>query len=92
MAVMNEVMRFRVVSPFAIPHHSTADVATKDGAVRIPAGTTVFTNIHQILHDPDAFPSPEEFRPERFLDPHTGKLTKIESNMVFGFGKCIVRL
>ena len=86
MAVLNEVMRFRVISPFAIPHHSTADVATKDGRVRIPAGTTVFTNIHQILHDPDLFPNPDEFRPERFLDSE-GKLARIESNMVFGFGE-----
>ena len=51
---MSKLLRFRVISPFAIPHHCTADVMTKDGSLRITAGTTVFTNIHQILHDPQA--------------------------------------
>merc|ERR1719204_1591469 len=43
-------------------------------------------NLDQILHDSKDFPEDDKFKPERFLN-QDGKLTKIENNIVFGFGK-----
>lgn len=36
--------------------------------IKIPAGTNLFLYIIAIHMDPDIFPNPEEFRPERFLE------------------------
>ena len=47
----------------------------------IPKRSHVVPNIYGILHDPEVFPDPEEFRPERFLetDPVTGALRYVNT-------------
>ena len=37
--------------------------------------------------DPEYWGDPEIFRPERFLDPHTGLVIRKERFVPFGFGK-----
>ncbi|KAI0270485.1 cytochrome P450 [Gloeopeniophorella convolvens] len=65
-AVCRELLRWRLVLPLGVAHATTED-HVHDGLF-IPAGTTVLPNTWAILHDPEVFPEPEEFRPERFLD------------------------
>ncbi len=51
----------------------------------IPKGTTIIPNIYQLLHDPDVFPNPDTFDPDRYnlLDTEMHKVTDV----VFGFGR-----
>lgn len=77
-AMIREAFRWRTVAPVAIPHAVVQD-DFYDGYF-IPKGTTVFALSHYIHQDPELYPSPEEFRPERFLNdkgelndlPHAG--------------------
>jgi cytochrome P450 family 135 len=38
------------------------------GGYEIPANSTLMVSIYLIHNDPETYPEPEEFRPERFLD------------------------
>lgn len=55
----------------------------------IAAGTTVIPNIWAIHHDPDLYPEPHAFNPERYLtrkeDVRPESL--IEGHYTFGFGR-----
>lgn len=64
-AVIKETMRSRPVVP-QVARHLTEDTAI-DGCL-VPAGTTVMLPMSVIHLDPEVYPEPEAFRPERFLD------------------------
>ncbi|EKM48394.1 uncharacterized protein PHACADRAFT_214820 [Phanerochaete carnosa HHB-10118-sp] len=51
----------------------------------IPAGETVIGNHWDIARDPDVFPDPEEFIPNRWFDK-SGKLKEDITSFNFGFG------
>lgn len=64
-AVIKETLRSRSIAP-EVPRKLVHD-AVIDGW-HLPAGTAVMIAV-QLLHgDPDLYPDPEQFRPERFLD------------------------
>src|SRR5687768_15252783 len=42
----------------------------------IPAGMTVGTSVYLVHNNPKAFPNPERFDPERWLQPDSKKLDK----------------
>jgi hypothetical protein len=44
------------------------------------------TCLRAISHDPETYPDPDEFRPERFLDEN-GQLTGYSEDTAFGYGK-----
>ncbi|KAK5659314.1 hypothetical protein OQA88_1407 [Cercophora sp. LCS_1] len=77
-ACVLEVLRWRPPLPLSVPRMCLAD-QTVDG-YRIPAGTTVVTNVWAIQHDPDAYDRPEEFEPERFLRHPLGKNGPVGEN------------
>ncbi|KDQ53889.1 hypothetical protein JAAARDRAFT_415809 [Jaapia argillacea MUCL 33604] len=87
-ALIKETLRWLPIAPLAIPH-ATAEDDVYNGYL-IPKGSIVFGNAWSILHDPVAYPKPEEFKPERFLKD--GKLNpevRDPSVAVFGFGRRI---
>ncbi|KAI0056530.1 cytochrome P450 [Artomyces pyxidatus] len=86
-AVCKEVLRWRNVVPVGVPHATTEDDIYE--GYFIPKGATVISNIWAILHDPQVYPEPDEFKPERFLMP--GGRVKEDSTLsaVFGFGRHI---
>lgn len=45
--------------------------------------------LRAILHDPEAYPDPEEFKPERFLNPDGTIRDDPTLSLVFGAGKRI---
>jgi methyl farnesoate epoxidase/farnesoate epoxidase len=43
--------------------------------------------IYEMMHDEEYWGDPEVFRPERFIDPGTGKFKSSERLIPFGLGK-----
>ncbi|TFK37128.1 cytochrome P450 [Crucibulum laeve] len=84
-ALIKEVLRWRTVTPLAIPHYLTED--DEYNGYHLPAGSIVVGNAWAILHDKDDYPDPFNFRPERFLKD--GKLNPEvrDPNAAFGFGR-----
>ncbi|KAF7369534.1 Cytochrome P450 [Mycena venus] len=65
LAVLKEVMRYAPVANLALPHQVTQ--ADSYAEFRIPAGSSVIPNVWAILHDPELYPEPFTFNPERFV-------------------------
>ncbi|KAI0675578.1 CyP450 monooxygenase [Trametes maxima] len=85
-ALIKELFRWHVVAPLSLPHRTVKD--DEFHGHFIPAGTIVFVNAWGILHDPEVWDNPEEFRPERFL--RDGKLdasVRDPETLMFGFGR-----
>ncbi len=64
-AVVKESLRVRPVVP-VVARHLTQPIEL-DGYI-IPAGSTVMVSIYLVHTDPETYPDPESFHPERFLD------------------------
>ncbi|KAJ6500993.1 cytochrome P450 [Mycena vulgaris] len=76
-AVMKEVMRYAPVANMALPHQ----VSQEDtyAGYRLPAGSSVIPNVWAILHDPDLYPDPFLFDPERFIRISLSSPTRIST-------------
>jgi cytochrome P450 len=80
-ATLNETMRVRPVIPNAEPRLVKQPVEI--GGVRYPAGVYLLANAYLVHHDPEIYPDPYAFRPERFLERPPGTYTWIP----FGGGR-----
>lgn len=83
-AVLLESQRCGNILPFGVPH-STLDDSELNG-YKIPKGSTIILNLTAILNNPEYFPQPEKFNPNRFLDPN-GQLKVPEAMVPFSLGK-----
>ncbi|KAF8129486.1 cytochrome P450 [Boletus edulis] len=83
-AFISESLRWRPVTPLGLPHRSTRDIIWR--GYYIPAGTSVTGNQWAISRDPVAFPDPEKFDPQRWLDQN-GQLRNDVNSFEFGFGR-----
>jgi cytochrome P450 len=86
-ALFSETFRWGVPVPLGLPHRVMQD-DVYDGRV-IPRGSLVFANIWAMLRDPEVFPDPEQFDPERYLekvDEETAR-RRDPRGFVFGFGR-----
>ncbi|EMC98011.1 hypothetical protein BAUCODRAFT_49145, partial [Baudoinia panamericana UAMH 10762] len=71
-AVAKETLRWRPVTAGGLPH-----MLTKDDVYEMPDGRSIFleagTNVHPVqwsIHrEPKRYPDPDNFRPERWLEP-----------------------
>ncbi|KAJ7813127.1 cytochrome P450 [Mycena olivaceomarginata] len=82
-ALIKEVTRWRCIAPTGFPHAAMADARYQ--GMFIPSGATVYANIYAMTTDPDVFPDPDEFKPERFLD--ASQLHRGNFDIPFGFGR-----
>ncbi|BFZ13569.1 hypothetical protein BsWGS_16608 [Bradybaena similaris] len=70
-AVLLELLRYISHVPLAVPHYTTRDTHVR--GISVPKDMTVYINLWAVHHDPDDWPQPWTFKPERFLDT-TGQL------------------
>ncbi|KAJ7745994.1 cytochrome P450, partial [Mycena metata] len=86
-AIINEVLRWHPVTPFANYHASTEDDVYQ--GYRIPKGAIMIPDTRAILHDERIFgPDTDKFVPERFLNADgSPRLDLLEVDLAFGFGK-----
>ncbi|KAG6872786.1 hypothetical protein C0995_006706 [Termitomyces sp. Mi166 len=94
-AVMKEVLRYAPVANLALPHRVTQDDEYK--GYLIPKGATIIPNVckahtrRAILHNPELYPNPYTFDPERFTSPQPTSLSKSQQPdpkiYAFGFGR-----
>ncbi|KAJ3565313.1 hypothetical protein NP233_g7709 [Leucocoprinus birnbaumii] len=88
-AVTKEVLRWNPVAPLGLPHMSTENDIFR--GYFIPAGTLIMGNSWTILHDPETFPDPMRFDPERFLSKPTDQYLSPNEPLstAFGYGRRI---
>jgi cytochrome P450 len=80
-ATIQETLRRRPVLPNAAPRLVKQPVEV--GGWEYPAGACLVANAYLVHHDPEIYPDPYAFRPERFLDSPPGTYTWIP----FGGGR-----
>ncbi|XP_024543432.1 cytochrome P450 71A1 [Selaginella moellendorffii] len=66
-AIVKETFRLHPPAPLLLPRESTQECTVK-GGYKIPKGTRLIINTWSIGRDPSLWESPEEFKPERFLE------------------------
>jgi len=84
-AFVLETYRWRPVSAGGFAHRAMKDIVWKN--YRIPAGASVIGNQWSIGRDPEVFPNPEHFNPQRWIKDGT-----IRQNIKYpnwGFGRRI---
>ncbi|KAJ6466568.1 cytochrome P450 [Mycena vitilis] len=85
-AVYREVLRVWPAVPLGVPHANIQDDIYE--GYFIPKGTTVLSNIWAMGRDKSAYPNPEEFDPDRFLNGD-GQFREVDEVLAFGFGRRI---
>ncbi|KAG1718603.1 cytochrome P450 [Suillus lakei] len=85
-AFISEALRWRPLVPSGLAHRTTKEVIWKNYC--IPAGTTVVGHHWSISRDPDIFPDPHAFKPQRWINDQ-GRLRDDLKFFVFGFGRRI---
>jgi cytochrome P450 len=80
-ATIYEIQRLKPVLPNAEPRLTKQPVTI--GGYRYPAGVHLIPSAFLVHRDPDLYPAPYEFRPERFLGTNPGTYTWIP----FGGGR-----
>jgi len=85
-AVMKEVFRWNAPAPISLPVKTTQDDMYR--GYFIPAGSTVIENTWAVCRDPNIYPDPETFNPDRFLkDGEINPLVFNPEDRVFGSGR-----
>ncbi|KAI0763593.1 cytochrome P450 [Trametes elegans] len=69
-AIVKETLRWHIVVPLGVSHRVMED--DEFHGYFLPAGTTVVTNVWACMHNPEIYPEPDRFLPERFI--RDGKL------------------
>jgi hypothetical protein len=80
-ATINEILRHRPVLPNAEPRLTKRPITI--GGFEYPAGVSLLASAFLVHHDPEIYPEPHAFRPERFIGTSPGTYTWIP----FGGGR-----
>ncbi|KAH8103459.1 cytochrome P450 [Cristinia sonorae] len=86
-AIVMETLRWMPVAPFAIPHAVLTDDVYE--GYHIPKGSLLIPNVWAMFRNPDDYPEPEQFKPERFIgkDGNINPDVLDPINVAFGFGR-----
>ncbi|KAF9078787.1 cytochrome P450 2 Le.CYP2 [Rhodocollybia butyracea] len=90
-SIYREIMRIHPPLPLGLFHVSTEDDFYR--GYHIPKGCAVVSNVWAMNRDPNVYPDPDKFMPERFLNSPTGPFTSINDVHAYGFGRrvCVGR-
>jgi cytochrome P450 len=69
-AIVKETLRMRPVTSIGTPHYTTAPITYKN--TYIPANSVVCLQQYPIHYDPNVFPEPDRFSPDRYLSHPMG--------------------
>ncbi|XP_047470851.1 cytochrome P450 306a1-like isoform X1 [Penaeus chinensis] len=83
-AAIMESQRLRSVVPLGIPHGVSQELRV--AGYRVPRDTMILPLLWFVHHNPDTWPDPELYRPERFLDTE-GRVLKHPAFMPFQTGR-----
>ncbi|KAK7046001.1 hypothetical protein VNI00_006996 [Paramarasmius palmivorus] len=86
-ALLSEVLRWHSVAPTGVPHRATEDGII--GGYLIPKGSIIITNLWYMLNNPEVYPDPSKFDPERFIDMPEKPAQKDPRHACFGFARRI---
>ncbi|KAI0326165.1 O-methylsterigmatocystin oxidoreductase [Cubamyces sp. BRFM 1775] len=88
-AVVKEMTRWHTVVPLGLWHRSRNE--DQWNGYMIPAGSIILANQWAMARDPEAYPAPETFLPERFLGltEHGASPARDPEKFQFGFGRRI---
>ncbi|KAJ6479921.1 cytochrome P450, partial [Mycena vitilis] len=82
-SLMAEVLRLHPAIPAGIPHALRKD-DTYEG-MHLPKGSLMIPNVWYMLHDPEVYPDPDTFNPDRYNDLDS-EMKKVW-DVAFGFGR-----
>ncbi|KAF8593409.1 cytochrome P450 [Ceratobasidium sp. AG-I] len=77
--VVQELLRWLPVTPLAAPHTCFQDDVYR--GYHIPKGAIIFGNVWAMTRDTAVYSNPEDFNPDRFLDP------SVPPSPLFGWGR-----
>ncbi|KAI1291030.1 Cytochrome P450 2D9 [Halotydeus destructor] len=83
-ATLEEILRLACLVPMGVARMAAQDVVVS--GVKIPKGECVLSNLYASMMDPEIFPKPHLFRPQRFLDAN-GHFVANEANCQFSIGR-----
>ncbi|XP_066289124.1 cytochrome P450 2D4-like [Branchiostoma lanceolatum] len=82
-ATLAEVQRMKPIGPLNLPRAASRDTTLY--GYNIPKDARILVNLLSVHMDPQLFPEPDKFQPERFLDPD-GNFVQHEALIPFGIG------
>ncbi|KAF7849468.1 hypothetical protein BT93_L0762 [Corymbia citriodora subsp. variegata] len=80
--IISETLRLHTPAPLLIPHYSSNECIV--GGYDVPCGTIVLINAWAIHRDPEQWPNPMAFKPERF-EGGEGQMNRLM--LPFGMGR-----
>ncbi|RGP80072.1 o-methylsterigmatocystin oxidoreductase [Fusarium longipes] len=83
-ALSKEALRWMPVVPTTTTHMTEEEL--EYGGYRIPKGTYLIPSTWALLHDPEVYPEPSAFEPERYIAPRN---EPDPSDYAFGYGRRI---
>ncbi|KAI9058748.1 cytochrome P450 [Trametes sanguinea] len=87
-AIVKETLRWHNITPLGSGHRCMEEDEYRGW--RIPKGALILQNVWAILHDPEVYPEPDIFRPERFLRDGQLRSDVLDpARVAFGFGRRI---
>ncbi|KAI3615645.1 c-22 sterol desaturase [Moniliophthora roreri] len=88
-AVVKESLRVKPPVTM-VPYKTTKAFPISDGYT-VPSGSMVIPSFYNALHDPEVYPEPDKFDPDRWLDPNSSANINTKNYLVWGSGphRCI---
>ncbi|XP_022095758.1 cytochrome P450 2J6-like [Acanthaster planci] len=83
-AVIWEVQRLSLIVPLGVAHAAASDTQFRN--FTIPKDALLVPNLWAVAHDPNVWPEPDQFKPERFLNDK-GEAVKADELIPFSVGR-----